>query len=464
MQIKVWTGFSKRINSTKQPTGGTTVDVLLKEECDIKSPHFILASPMYTINYVQAFGNYYFADVKNIDGHRCEIMCTLDHLATFKSNISSYSGYVEYAASSSDVTITDPRNKPTSLIDASTTTFTMTSTYPWSTTGCYVLGVISTTATGDTGVLDYYSLTPGNMALFCALLNDQSIWSQIKNQFDNVMDSIVSCIWLPFSNVGGTNAILHIGDTAFSALGYVPRVTDRTITFNSGLTSINFSAFSGTSGSGMTYLEKAPFATGELYLPFIGNVELDMDILAFTKSMQISGWIDAVTGDIVYKIQYGAIPVSTYSGNLATKVPVAGASYDGIGVATGVITAIGGLAAASAAIVTGGSAIPAIATIGAGALHSAKSTMLHTMVNGNSSSAIGVNLGTSPVAVIYQNTPTYTTLTAPQTELGMPYFKTATLSSLSGYIKCSDASVAIVGDGNEQSVVNGYLNSGFYLE
>ena len=464
MNIKVWSGFDKKINSTKQPTGGTDVTVLLKEECDIKSPVFILNNPMYTINYVQAFGNYYFADVKNLDGHRCEIRCTLDHLATFKSQISAYSGYVEYTSASSNVTITDPRNRPTSLITATPTTFAMTSSYPWSTTGCYVLGVISTTASGQTGVIDYYSLTPGNMELFCAVLNDQNIWSQIQSQFSSVMDSIVSCIWLPFSNVGSTNAILHIGTTAFSALGTVPRINNRTITFSSGLTAISFAAGSGGAGSDMTYLEKAPFATGTLFLPFIGFVELDMDVLAFTKNMQISGWVDSITGDIVYKVQYGAITASTYSGNVATKVPVSGASYDGIGVASGVMTAVGGLAAASAAIISGGSALPALAAVGAGAYQAAKSTMIHTMVNGNASSAIGVNLGTSPIAIIYQNTPSFSTLTSPKAEQGMPYFKTATLSSLSGFIKCSDASVSIPGDGNEQSVVNGYLNSGFYLE
>lgn len=464
MQIKVWSGFTKRKNSTKQPTGGTSVTCLLKEECSILAPRFILNTLDFSINYVQAFGNYYYADVTNLDGNRSEITCTIDYLATFKSYISSYTGYVEYTSSSSDVTITDPRNKPTSLMTATYTPFSMTSTYAFSTTGCYVLGVISTTATGDTGVLDYYSLTPAQMALFCALLNDQNIWAQIKNQFDAVMDSIVSCIWLPFATVGSSSAVIHVGDTAFTSMGNVSRITNRTITLGTGLTSIGFSANSGGAGSAMTYLEKAPFCTGTLYLPFIGVVELDMDILAFYKSLQIDGWVDAVTGDLVYRLAYGGGVTSTFSGNLATKVPVAGASYDGVGVASGAITAIGGLAAASAAVISGGSALPGIAAIGAGLMHSATSTKIHTMVNGNASSAIGVNLGTSPFAAVYQYEPTFTTLTAPKTEQGMPYFKVATLSSLSGFIKCSDASVSIPGDGSEQDAVNGYLNSGFYLE
>ena len=46
----------------------------------------------------------------------------------------------------------------------------------------------------------------------------------------------------------------------------------------------------------------------------------------------------------------------------------------------------------------------------------------------------------------------------------MPYYEVANIGSLSGYVKCYDASVSIPGDGEEQDVVNGYLNSGFYYE
>lgn len=86
------------------------------------------------------------------------------------------------------------------------------------------------------------------------------------------------------------------------------------------------------------------------------------------------------------------------------------------------------------------------------------------MINGSNSSAVAANIAVNPFVMIYQYLPAETDLLAYQAEQGMPYFKTATLSSLSGYIQCADASVSIPGNGSEQSVVNGYLNSGFYLE
>ena len=464
MNIKVWSGFSKRKNSTKQPTGGTTVTCLLKEECSILAPRFILNTLDFSINYVEAFGHYYYADVTNLDGNRSEISCTIDYLATFKSNISSYTGLVEYTSSSSNVTITDPRNKPTGLITSTATALTI-SGVSFNTVGGYILGVLSETANGATGVIDYYAMTGVQMSAFCVELYSQNILDQIKDQFTNAMDSLVSCIWLPVTGIGGSAVNIHIGRETMTALG--GKIYDRTASFSSGLTTINFMTGSGGAGNLMTYLEKEPYCTGELYLPFIGWVPLDMDLAAFYKSIQLDGWVDILTGDIVYKVKYGGGWVSTYNGNIATKLPVTAASYDGVGVASGVITAIGGLITAGATLATGGSAglvAAGLATAAGGAAGAAKSTELHTMINGGNSSAIGANLGLSPMVVVHQANPTETTLTAYKTAHGMPYFQVATLSSLSGYIKCADASVSIPGDGSEQDAVNAYLNNGFYLE
>lgn len=215
----------------------------------------------------------------------------------------------------------------------------------------------------------------------------------------------------------------------------------------------------------MSYLEKPPYCTGILYLPFVGIVGLDMDILAFTKSIQIDGYVDILTGDIVYNVKYGAYRTSTYNGNLATKIPISSAGYDALGVATGTMTAIGGLVASVSALVTGGaSALAGLGVAAAGGLGAAKSAELHTMINGGNSSAIGANLGTNPVVIIYQNNPAEVNLTAYQAAHGMPYFKVGTVSGCGGYVKCHDASVSIPGDGEDQSIVNGIMNAGFYYE
>lgn len=48
--------------------------------------------------------------------------------------------------------------------------------------------------------------------------------------------------------------------------------------------------------------------------------------------------------------------------------------------------------------------------------------------------------------------------------LGRPLMKNVTLGSLSGYVKCNNASLDSVAYGKEKDIINGYLNGGFYME
>lgn len=465
MTIEVFSGFSKRIDSTKRPTGtGTQVTVFLKNGCDLKNPVFELNTLDFTINYVKAFDAYYFAHVENIDGHRCNIICTIDYLATFKTQIGSYRGLIEYTSSSSKKTILDPRNTPTDIITAKATTFTL-SGISINAVGGYIVGVLSNSPSGDVGVVDYYTMTSSQMRDFCNELYDQNFIQRLIDQFQAVQDSLVSCIWVPLTGIGGGSVSVHIGREVMTATG--GKISDRLISFTSGSTTLNFSSNSGGAGTAMTYLEKSPYCTGALYLPFVGFVAIDMDLAAYYKSMSIDGYVDILTGDIAYNVRYGGGKVSTYNGNLATKVPISSAGYDAIGISTGAMTVIGGAAAAIGGIITGGAGTAIAGGLAAavgGGVSAAKSAELHTMINGSNSSAIGASLGASPYAIIIQNEPSETNLTAFQAAHGMPYFEVATISSLSGYVKCFDASVSIPGDGEEQSTINGYLNSGFYYE
>ena len=462
MQINVWSGFSKRSNSTKRPTAGTVKTVVLKDIVNIKSPIFVIESATNDYNYVEAFGNYYYCDCERQTNGTVKLICRIDSPATFKTQIGSYTGLIDFCSASSDVTITDPRNAPTSLLDVTPTGFSL-SGVSFNTVGGYIIGVLSDNVTGDVGVIDYYTMTAAQMRAFSQELYNQNFIQLIPDQFTNSKDSLVSCIWVPMTGIGGSSTAIHIGRETMTAQG--GHITDRIVSFNSGLTSIGFSTYSCGAGGNMTYLEKAPFCTGLLYLPFVGIVGLDMDVLAFTKNMQIDGYVDILTGDIVYNVKYGGFRTSTYNGNVATKIPISSAGYDALGVATGALTTIGGIASGIAAVATGGGSL--LASAGAavgGGIAAAKSSEFHTMINGGNSSAIGANLGTSPVAYIIQNTPTETNLTAYQSTSGMPYFKVGTVSACGGYVQCHNASVSIPGDGEEQNAINSMMNAGFYYE
>ena len=99
---------------------------------------------------------------------------------------------------------------------------------------------------------------------------------------------------------------------------------------------------------------------------------------------------------------------------------------------------------------------------GASAL--AQSLSVHTQVNGSVSSAVATELSTKIIATVITRVPAETDLRAFRYISGMPYFQAAQISSLSGYVKCSGASVTIPGYESEKDAVNGYLNSGFFYE
>ena len=98
MNITLWDNFSKRINSTKRPSGGgRTIDAQLKDKCSIESPVFLISSgggmPDYT--YAEAFGHFYYvSDVVNVNVSMCEVHCKQDPMATYKGDIGATNAFV----------------------------------------------------------------------------------------------------------------------------------------------------------------------------------------------------------------------------------------------------------------------------------------------------------------------------------------------------------------------------------
>ena len=462
MQIDVFSGFSKRINSTKQPTGaGTAVTVLLKDGCDLKNPVFELNTLDFTINYVKAFGNYYFAHVENIDGHRCNIICTLDYLATFKANVGSYKGLIERTSSSSNVMITDPLNTPTCEVANAH----VSASFGWSTstTGCFIVGVAAKGGIKQ-GTTTFYAMSKQGLADVCDQIYDSSLWQQMWNQFNGVQNAIISSFWVPFDLsyvtsyfTGGVTGNFYIGDEIIAAsdcYNIASRIhTEPTVT----ITATFPFQFGGVQVP--NYVYKAPYTTGSLYLPFVGEVELPIDIACDNPKFLIDAQMDIMTGDIIYYLSgEEAGLIGTYAGNFASKIPVAGSSYDAIGVVRGAITAtIGGAGMLFNPLVGAGAAMAGIGS-------TAQSLRLTTQSNGSISSALGGLKYDYAKIDIHTALPAEPTLDSWKAAHGLPYNKTATISSLSGFVQCRDASVSIPGDGEEQNVVNGYLNGGFYYE
>ena len=112
MTLTYWSGYSKRKNSTKQPTSGTDVTVYLKDNCSVVNPIFQASTVPTTANYfyIADFGRYYFlSNVVQISNSIWEFTLEVDVLASYKSAIGSTVARIAFAATGWDKDIVDPR-------------------------------------------------------------------------------------------------------------------------------------------------------------------------------------------------------------------------------------------------------------------------------------------------------------------------------------------------------------------
>ena len=90
MQVKYWTNFNKRKNSTKQPSGGTEISVSLKNPCSVENPQIEVVGIPDSANYfyIADFGRYYFrSDVIKVTKDITQFSLEVDTMATLLLNL-----------------------------------------------------------------------------------------------------------------------------------------------------------------------------------------------------------------------------------------------------------------------------------------------------------------------------------------------------------------------------------------
>ena len=477
MIIKVWTSFTKRKNSTAQPTGGTQKTVYLKEGSSILNPSFILSEPATKYTYVEAFGNYYFVrDVVNLDASRSEIVCALDALATYKSDITGYTAFVERAASSYDPYVNDPLLSQKQLLYSEDITNTAMTSFFTTGTGCFVVECLAK----DTGIILYATdtLDPYKYILSPAAYStddiDDWIQSRISQSFD--LDVYIGSVkWFPFdANAIDVNATamttnfpigpVDIANTLILAQQSWPytvyAITNKYPKHASYHLSLpasgHFNDFRDCNNAYTQY---------NLYLPGVGIVNLDAAIIGGaihnSKTIVVEIDVDMISGDIAYLLCFQASGggydayIGRYSGNIAVDVPVGKSAVDTVRSAKMVAGSIGAGAAA------GGWIGAAMGAVGGGleAIYNAMTP--ETSLIGGSGNKSEIYYHISNLVLSRKQ---YTGKDFPTSVAGRPLMQNTTLSTLSGYVKCGNASIPVNAPDSVRDEINSYLNSGFYIE
>lgn len=461
MNIYVWSNFTKRKNSTKQPTSGTLISCVLKEDTSIENPSFILNTPIADYTYVQAFDHYYFVtDVINLDAHRCELVCTMDVLATYKSDITSYTAFVERSASNYDPYISDPLLSAKQMLIGELDTNTSMPAFFGA--GCFVSQVLAK----DNGITLY--LTP-DLTIFKQLLipsvyqsSDILDWidSKIAQAFD--LDVYIGSVkWMPFNinNIGTPyTSHFYVGpvDVGVPA-GYNLKILAQDFTITS-TKALNLP----TTGAFNDFRDCSPrFTQYTVFLPGVGIIDLDPAIIGYcihnSVTVNVNMYCDLVSGDMTYILTYGNDngKIGRYTGNVSVNVPI-GKSVADLGKTAGLFA---GSVAAGAQV--GGAIGAAIgAVVGAVEAIGNELTPSTTMIGGSGNkSELEHTRGYMHVTRKQFGAKDYPTDVA-----GRPLMQNVALSTLSGYVKCGNASVPVNCHDSERDAINNYLNSGFYIE
>lgn len=220
----------------------------------------------------------------------------------------------------------------------------------------------------DTGFVSIFKPSIDDLKNICGYLWSQDIVkTAIKSMFGSPMDCILSLMYLPVNVPSSANKAIEFG--AINTNIIVPVCTTQYASFSCG--SIKLDRFTGTS------LDYAPFTKVQIYLPYIGYRELDVDEI-MGKTIKINYRIEILTGSCLASILVNDNVIYQFSGVCGQQIPVtqinmASAYQSAINVATMAIASTKGTVSNSGIVANASAHAGADLSGGVGALQSASS-------------------------------------------------------------------------------------------
>lgn len=458
--------FSKRINSTKQPTGtGSQYDIILKHGSSLLEPTISLdvgqSGNPTALNYcyIPEFNRYYFVSDWIFENRLWTARLKVDSLASHKTSIGSYSAYVVRSANMSDGKIVDSlypaKAEVTEITNAASTSPTWASKP--SDGGYYVIGMMGKNNSQNAGGVTYYAATPAQMqALSNYLLDTNNLGSITEIGTDllkcivNPLQYIVSCMWVPITPIT-VNGNVYVG--WWEIVGSTMRPINTDLKWRQSLSfTIPKHPKELTRGK---YLNMPPFSSYSLYCAGFGSIPVNNSYLLDASTLSVEISVDLITGSGKLVIRGQGTPGAILEEHFAQiGVPIAmGQNSINQGAVTGVVgnglSHIGAIASANP-----------LGIIGTG-FNTIKSAADLTQ---SAAQTVGSNGSNTMNAVWTLTGRFFDIVNEDLSSRGRPLCQTKTISSLSGYMECADADPAIACSDREMSEIVGFLNGGFYYE
>lgn len=460
--ITLYSGETKRRNSTKLPTGSATqYQGVLKEGCSVLRPVVLIDAPTLAgcnYGYINIWGKYYFVDDVVSVNRLWEVHMHVDPLATYRDQIAALSVYALRASAEYDGDLLDMIYPGKTVQDITDIQIPTTYYNIAPSAGMFVLGVINSTGSGQAGgAVTYYGLTPAQMSnvmdylLSSAFLTDngfsstmtplQQLSQDVAKCIVKPMDYIVSCMWFP-NTLSGTAASFTLGywntgSNTFPAIKLTAFAYTETFSV-----SIPVHPQANLRGN---YLNHAPFTELAIRIPPFGVIPLSPDYITATGALSGSIYVDTITGKAQLRVSIDGHIAAEETAMFAVPIQLSQITPDWLNTLTGV-------AAGAAALYAGN--IGGAASIG-NALENASPIPKTAGVNGSFLTEIIRPYLTVKHTVMVENRPL---------DFGQPLCKNKLVSELAGYIKCGFAPDTIPGTAEEKQQIQTYMMEGFYYE
>lgn len=445
--------FSKRGNSTKRPTGGTTFDILIRPGSGVVSPKITLdtgasdTTPKWNYAYIPAFSRYYYVKEWTWERGLWAADLNTDVLATYRAEILASTQYVLRSASTSDGSVIDTyyplRSGETQYEERITTDFATGISG-----GSFVVGVVN--SGGATGVV-YYVLTALQFSQVLAFMlgngyfNIEDISEGLVKAILNPFQYVVSVMWFPFSPVSGAtgkefrfgwwgsgSTYPTIGDSPYK--GAFEYFTDW-----------HPHPLAGTRGE---YLNNRPFTEAYFNYPIFGTFPLDYN--DYKDGLEVSLRVDTITGVGTLRIGSPTADMIVARSQIGVPVQISQQTYDYVGSISSLATTIGGALTGNAPLAVAGAS---------GAIGNVADAAAPRMMSQGGNGSFDVGAVLPKITYIHHNVAYDDNVSN-----GRPLCRAVPLNTLSGYCLTQNADIAIDGTIGEADAVKSALDSGVFLE
>lgn len=437
MNVQLYS-FSKRENSTKQPTGGESIACHLKENTSIYYPSFKLTSQnMLRYNYLKWNDFYYYiSDIISIGNNQWQVDCRIDVLASFKEEIKNTNAFIKYASVGYDIGLPDLRLSTNDNVIVNSTKKKLFNGLGEGYVVTYV-GEQATTnpcvglnSTGLTALMDAIQSNA-----FAELLYDPS--NALSKILSDCSSAITSCKYMPVIGTEGSKNIVLAG-------GYNTNISGNVV---SEMTPNNVPVDIPWNFEHGDFRNRSQYTSLFVYLPGYGFIQLNTDDYIGYDFLQVDALLDSTSGGLTYLVGHN----TRAECNISTPIQISTTTQG---------NAIGAVVSAGASLVSGLSGnIPGAIGATFGAITSSMISNVGSVGSQGSHSSYSIDRYIHVICISHDTNVNPNNMSQ---SFGRPCNKVKSIES--GYNECVNASVSCNASDDIIQKINDYMNGGFYYE